>query len=564
MEQKSASLQVPAFTPAPQSAMQPGGGRLAGLVTDSAQAGIQAGKAFVDSFNASLSSIKMPSFTGPGADSGVSDFEKRMDEQIAEIERMQSGLDQNLTTMEANSEKTFTSVGDSGVQAFGRIQTAQNSLSQDSENLTRRIDATKSAVLAAYGAGAMAALQMAKGIAFVTAANEEEAASMVKVVAEAQGYFDLGVGGLHIIKALNDVKRQSALLSTLQATASGVEATALVGQTAATTGATTATLGLNAAMLANPAVIVIAGLAAAALAARAWGQANEKAAKETQAAEQHLAEWRLSRQDREASSTQRRVSVASSNTNEGDNQEIIRQIEELGRARTQLEQVANMPLPMDSSEGLLKRSEEIRDVEEKRLSILRDQATAQSTVIANLQRERDVASSNLQIANQRLESERSALQVTNQSIGALSRMDQARAKRVQQQLDTGQDVRHEDLTFAAGLRGTQISKIAQEQLQKQGEQSGIRVDDRDLKGAQANQRAAQRVAEDSLEEINASIEKGIENRNQLKKLMSDAVDAIGIQGSEIARLTAIIAETKRDIEKRTSLLGGPAWFRIGG
>jgi hypothetical protein len=87
-----------------------------------------------------------------------------------------------------------------------RSQELREAANRDRDIAMRAMDAEKqrAEVLGQLATGAM---QAARGVAFLTAANDEDYQSMLRTIAKYQGYFDALAGGLTIYKALIEAKK---------------------------------------------------------------------------------------------------------------------------------------------------------------------------------------------------------------------------------------------------------------------------------------------------------------------------------------------------------------------
>lgn len=82
----------------------------------------------------------------------------------------------------------------------------QQSAAQSNKVVLQNIEANKQ-LASVFGGVATAAMQAVRGLAFLTAANEEDYQAALKSIAQYQGYFDLLSAGINGYKRLADVKK---------------------------------------------------------------------------------------------------------------------------------------------------------------------------------------------------------------------------------------------------------------------------------------------------------------------------------------------------------------------
>lgn len=225
-------------------------------------AALQAGKDDAAAYASAFGSMQPPSISAVQSSSGATSGGSSLDEGIAETQRMIDALNAQLDAQEQVGDATV-SVQQEMTTAIQQTSQAQQSATTNEISSAKQVAASRSAVIAAYGQSTAAALQMAKGIAFVVASSEEEAQAMVRAVAAAQGYFDLATGGIHALHALNDIQRQSAILLQAEAVAAGLSASA-------NTAAAASGVSLAASETAIAAASVPAAGGLSAVAAAAW------------------------------------------------------------------------------------------------------------------------------------------------------------------------------------------------------------------------------------------------------------------------------------------------------
>ncbi len=165
----------------------------------------------------------------------------------------------------AEAEKQYDKEANEAVAAYSRIMRARQQAVEAEKNANKQVDASRSALIAGYGQLSAAALQSAKGIAFLVASNQEEAESFVRSVAAAQGYFDVLTGGIHILHGLNDVQRQSAIFLQAQTSVAALASTANSSVAATGTAVAAAEMGVAAASVpaaSGLTAVAVAGAAA--------------------------------------------------------------------------------------------------------------------------------------------------------------------------------------------------------------------------------------------------------------------------------------------------------------
>lgn len=414
--------------------------------------------------------------------------------------------------------------------------------------LTQRVAAQQSAVAAAYVETATSAVQLARGLAFVTAASEEEAAQTVKLIATAQGYSDLIVGGIHIYKSLNDIKRQTAVLNTLEAASAAAATTAVGAQSAATAGATATQTAFNASLLANPIVLLIAGLAGATLAIRAWAASEMKAIKDVSEAEGKLAQNRAAFANRLANTAAQSVNLRLGNSDSED--AIVKQMQRVEEARNRLNKAGNVPMAMDTNQNLLIREKAINDLLNQRQELNQQDLAAHDKLLASMEQERQVAGEMVNAAKQRVLAEQETLKTVAQQVGALSRGDVNRLKRIQGKVDAGQQLTRQEAVFAAGQQGLELSGAARRQLQRQGEQSGLRFDRKGLDQAQRDLASTETTAGERIRDIDSKIGGIQKSRDKLLDTMDRALSAMEVSATRLAQLEQIVAKHEADNKKK--------------
>lgn len=396
------------------------------------------------------------------------------------IEQKQATLkvpDTSAVTAAVAQMSAAATKGTQSVVAAAQMQATAVEQARNAEaDANKRVAATQSAVLSAYGASAMAALQMAKGVAFVVAANDEQAESFVRAIAKAQGYFDLAVGGIHVVKSLGDIQRQTAILTELQALAA---THAAVAQTAVATTAVPASVGLAAvattsgaataglagvavaggtaaavlAVIAAPLVIVAGVLAVAVVAFKSWNSSVTREAKRAAEAVETSTKRQADALTRLASATRESVSVQGAVPGGATQSAIEGQIAQLQAARATLSAAARqMPAGIDETragqETSIKRK---LALQAEGISLMQQEQQLQDQLIEGKKAEQSAAQQALRTAQETLITEENRNRSENARLGLMSRADQNTAKRLLEKKGRGEELSIRDARKAQSL-----------------------------------------------------------------------------------------------------------------
>lgn len=179
----------------------------------------------------------------------ITDVDKAIAEANANMEESYSDLDAQLAKVEESLKKV----------AENQIKEAEQAAADYARANDEVTDGLKQ-----VGSGA---LQAARGVAFLTAANSEQFQQALKVIAVAQGALDVYKGLSAVHEGLTKAKKALAAATAAQAAIEGVATAGTKVGTAATIASTAATMAKTKALAAlkiatNPVTIALAGLAA--------------------------------------------------------------------------------------------------------------------------------------------------------------------------------------------------------------------------------------------------------------------------------------------------------------
>lgn len=380
----------------------------------------------------------------------------------------------------AAAERAYDKEANAAVAAYSRILKANKERAEKEIQSQKAIAAAHSAVIGTYAQTAGAALQMSRGIAFVVAANDEQAESFVRALAKAQGYFDLAVGSIQVIKGVNDVTRQTAILMDLQAASAGraaaatttlavagagAAATAKTG-VAATVAATTATWGLSYAVAAvgavagiavAPILLIGAAVAAVGLAAtlayqRFSNSTVEKQAKKDAEAAENSAKRQTDALVRVSKQRQEISNVKSSRIDSNDSAKLAAELAKQQEARAKfVESAKAVPMKLDTRESEKKSLENKLSLQEQNVAMIQNEQQLQDKYVESLKNEQAVAKDILKTAQDTLATEENRNRSENSRLGLMSRADQNQAKKLLEKKASGQELSIRDARKAQSL-----------------------------------------------------------------------------------------------------------------
>ena len=379
-----------------------------------------------------------------------------------------------------DAERAYDKEANAAVAAYSRIMKANKERAEKEIQSQKAIAAAHSAVIGTYAQTAGAALQMSRGIAFVVAANDEQAESFVRAIASAQGYFDLAVGSIQVIKGVNDVTRQTAILMDLQAASAGraaaatttlavagagAAATAKTG-VAATVAATAATgllstavagLGVVAAIAVSPLLLIVGavaaiGLAASVVAFRNWNTSVEKESKSAAEAMEKSSKRQTDALIRTSKQQQEVSNVKSSRLDSNDSAGIAAELAKQQAARAKfVESAKAVPMKLDSRESEKKSLENKLSLQEQNVAMIQNEQQLQDKYVESLKSEQAVAKDILKTAQDTLATEENRNRSENSRLGLMSRADQNQAKKLLEKKASGQELSIRDARTAQSL-----------------------------------------------------------------------------------------------------------------
>ncbi len=401
--------------------------------------------------------------------------------------------------------------------------------------MEQKIQAQTSATISAYAEGATAALQFAKGVAFVSAANEKDAEAMVRTIAKYQGYFDILVGGTHLLKSFNDIQRQTSLLLTLtaasEAAVAASSAPAAAGLTSVAAAGTAVTVSLG------PISLIAVGVAAAGcLMYQNWKYWSDLAKADLIPS----ADVMTNKLNVMATAAQNAAQAAAatagargSNRGSGDSSDTVtrqmaavKQLTQaqavLGERREFIEASAlkrERELEQQRRSGRLSEEDYLKEVQanqEIQIKLRREDLTLEQqkqqlieSSIKLREEERERLQSITQASQQALIVEENRNRSENVRLGLLTRGQQAQVKALLDKKASGAELSESDIRRAQkfGVLGSSVEAFGQ----KQADQSGITASRKAagetsaLENAKRNADADRRVFEDAADDIDKSI-----------------------------------------------------------
>lgn len=477
---------------------------------------------------------------------------KKMDAGIAQIEKDLKTLDAQLDASAKNRQAATSR----------------------SIQLEKQAAAQTSAMISAYAEGATAALQFARGIAFVSAANEEDAAAMVRKIAQYQGYFDVLVGGTHLLKSFNDIQRQTALFMTATAAAEGAVAAGSVPAVAGLEGVAAA--GATVTVSLGPLSIAAAAVAAAGyLVYQNWKYWSDLAKKDLIPS----AEVMTNKFNVMASAAQASAQAASAvaNARSGGPESSQNRVEayniliaaqqKLGDKTAEVEfksQQRQKELEAGRRQGFISIEQMLNEqkADEERLNDLRRagielEQQKQELIkgaIQQREQERDRLMQIDQAAKQALATEETRNKSENVRLGLLTRGQQMQVKQLLDKKASGQDLTQTDIRRAQrfGVLNSSVEAFGQRRADESG-LTASRVaagETQPLRDAQKNADSSRRAFVDAAKEIDASVDKlnqaNKESANRIVQAFKNLADGTATIGMVAEALEKIEREKKND------------------
>ncbi len=399
------------------------------------------------------------------------------------IMRERKKMQDDAAKLAENTAKYADGIDPTGGQVLSNR--AQRNEQDRQRQSAAELSATKQQI-EAYSAIGEGAIRAARGVAFLTAANEDDMRVALQYVAAAQGVLDVFAGTANIVKATITL-RQAQTVTTAAAVASE---TALAGAattaTAATTSQTAATWALNAAMSGNP--VVLAGIAVATIAVAAGYTLLKQSTDEAEAAIirsngtlnaigtnfERLAE--LTQRGSEAiAAAGESFSVAMQRIQldgqrpfaNADDQ--IRAIEKELIVRKSLLDAASVRgtagVGVTGAAGVKLQNNQFETTAAQELLSIRQKQTDE------LQKQRDLAAQALDTSRRTVEAEKDRLRTAEERFGRLSRGEQERLKGIADRQKNGGQLTEQEARFLeqSGFGGANTSAF----FQKRGQEGGF-------------------------------------------------------------------------------------------
>lgn len=456
----------------------------------------------------------------------------------------------------------------------------QNSLSDDtglpqssrtdSRTELQGLSVTKQRI-EAYTAMGESALRAARGVAFLTAANEEDLRASLQYVAAAQGVLDVFAGVMGVTKSLISV-RQVGIASTVLAAASeaglatasatsAASGTALAASNAAVatsaTAASAATNTLTASLLANPITAAVVAVIAAGAAAWYLYSSAAKAAAESEA---QLEEARRNRI--QAEEEQRRDTLDSQRS---EYEERFRLEKELGALSAKTIEDRKFAL-----NDQLKAAERIGFIQNRKddstpdldyraqlasfqaqVSVRKEAASLYAEETQQLQKQLELTQGILNNARQQVETAKQAVATDEERYGRLSKLEQNRLREINTRLGAGGKLTESDaaLLDKTGFGKEQTSAFFRQKGQDAGgigaisglttSQQQLRDATNELRAMEASAGAAQGEILDALAQIQKAAD---ENAKQLAQRLKDTF----VTNEQLKKVLAELDRLKKD------------------
>lgn len=520
--------------------------------------------------------IPTPSSQTPGSRSPSSEsFTAEEREAIRAYARIMAEREKSTK----DAEKQYDREANAAVRAYSRIMAERRKAADDAERLAQNtakyaegIDPTGGQVLSnraqrneqdrqrqsavelstakqqleAYSAIGEGAIRAARGIAFLTAAKEEDLRVALQYVAAAQGVLDIFAGTASVAKGVITA-RQAMTAATVAAT------TAEVGL--ATAGSAAA--GAQAAALIPLAPIaLIAGTAAVGIAALAeeyrrflpepikaaesldvWTEKQRKAADAISEARS------VFETEMQQIATLSKIPIGADSLNFDEQRKRITLAAQFAR-----DAVENSNDKGRFGAGVLGR--ERTNLEQNNTEISKQQSLLETRKLetAELLKQRDIAQGILQTAKQTVENEKNRLASLEERIGRLSKQEQERLKGIAGKTAKGESLTEQEARFLdqTGIGGAVASAFfrkrgqdsgAGEILSGLGENNQLEQAKRDLQSAQAT---AGLALDDIEEQLTISIQEQTKAYDRIAELVGKAFQLEGL----VKRLEAEAANAK--------------------
>lgn len=471
------------------------------------------------------------------------------DQAEADAKRAQAAWQSALSAASKPPSAAKSALNESLDDSFGlpkETKSAGDGGAKQATAAAREQAQAEQAVLAAarqklevYSAMGEGALRAARGVAFLTAANEDDMKVALQYVAAAQGVLDVFAGSASIFKSVITLRTAQATTTAAAATGETALATATGGAIAMTNAQTAATVALNVALAANPVTMAI--LAAAAATVGVGYLALKNSTDEANAAldEQHGQLTKVGTDfDRLAEQAERgRVALSKAASEYDQAMSTIERSNSLGlvtedemlekmRARAALQKGiletehtrGNLGVGVTGAANWQAQTKEIdAGVLDKELDVRRKQTV-------ELEKQRDLAQQALNTAKMTVEEAKKGLLTEQEKFGRMNKGDQDRLKNLSQQRQSGKELSEQDAKFLdrVGFGG----KATSEFYQKKGDAAGFdQVSkgfglDKALQQAKDQLKASEATAGTFVEDATAQImESRASMENDMKKVV---------------------------------------------
>lgn len=479
---------------------------------------------------------------------------------------------------ERDAERKYDQEAAEAQKAYSRILQARETAAVQEVAAGRRVAQMNSSLMSSYGAAAMGALQLAKGIAFVVAADEKQSEQMVKTIVKMQGYFDLGVGTVHVLKSINDVRRFSVQLLQAEAAAATAAAaanavnnasggvgkgaagaaggSAVAGAVGGSAGAAVAKAIGGAAAAAVTALTVTVGLAAVAVFAVVkaylyWGAEAERVMKGIEEDHQHHADAFIAAEQRMAAAVRERSSFEAQHAaGRQDEEGVAAAVQAAQSARDRLAAAEkNVSVNLDSRTSQLPGLQQKLDLRKQELEASKHSYELAGQQVALLESQAAKYRDILNIAREAENSEQRRYDASKANLGALSRADLAKAKRIEQKATAGGQLSFHEEDFALRLGLKNAGAQARARREKQGNENEGLIDRSSLDMLRKNREADQNRLDPLITDIDKKAAEARKSQQDLAIAVLDAMESVKVRTEIITKLTETIEQIKRDQAK---------------
>lgn len=471
---------------------------------------------------------------------------------VTPIETANVGVAKSMQDVGDAAAKEYDRAANEAMSAYSRIMKSREEAEKKAQDLSKQTQSAQSELLGVYAQTAGAAMQLGKGIAFVTAANEEEADSFVKSIAAAQGYYDAAVGSIQVVKSLGDMQRKAAAyiaLTTAATTTQGVAANAtsaaMTRLAAATVAATGAATAFGTALLATPLGWIALATAAAAAGIIAWNRSTTSAAKEAAEAMDRSISRQVEDLQKLAKYQQEVSSLSLSQVESNDSVGLAKQLEDMEKQRKEFAQKArNVPMGFENRQQVLSGLERQNELQQTNMEMLQKELEARGQLKSSLESELSVAQQILRTAQDTAAEEENRNKSELIRLGLLSQADKSRVKRLYDAAQNGPlSLRQAQEASRFGILQSEVAATAAREAERSGITSRREAssDNQPLEQARKNLISARNTAGLAIEDIKGAIE---ENEDAVKELAVTVKNGFAMA----RRLGSLFDEVKREIE----------------